>query len=172
MTTVADNLIKYGMTQVGDPYVFGAEGPNAFDCSGLMLFVFEHFGLKLPRTAAQQQRFAKPISGDPRPGDLVFWGAPAHHVALYLGGGKVLSAPHAGAKVRVQDVWGSPTYGRVPGVVTSPTVAAATGAVMPVALGIDSALKNMAAAGRLLLFAGAGLALVGLGLWRITKGES
>jgi hypothetical protein len=171
VTTIADTLIKYGLTQVGDPYVYGAEGPNAFDCSGLMLYVFEHFGLKLPRTAAQQQKFAKPVTGDPRPGDLVFWGAPAHHVALYVGGGKVLSAPHAGADVRVQDVWGSPTYGRVPGIVNNPTAAAAAGAVLPVALGIDDALKNMADTGRLVLFIAAGLALVGLGLWSITKGD-
>jgi hypothetical protein len=172
VTTLADSLIKYGMTQVGDPYVFGAEGPSAFDCSGLMLFVFEHFGLKLPRTAAQQQRFAKPVTGAPRPGDLVFWGAPAHHVALYVGGGKVLSAPHAGANVRVQDVWGSPTYGRVPGVLSNPTVAAGAGAVLPVALGIDTALGNLAASGRVLMFVAGGLALVGLGLWSITKGDS
>ena len=169
--TTADAVIKYGMTQIGDPYVYGAEGPNAFDCSGLMLYVFEHFGIHLPRTAAQQQKYVTPVSS-PRPGDLVFWGAPAHHVALYVGGGKVLSAPHTGAKVRVQDVWGSPTYGRVKGVNTSPTAAAAAGAVMPVALGIDDALTNMASAGRTLLFAGLGLGLVGLGLWVSLKGET
>lgn len=170
MTTTADTLIQYGMTQVGDPYVYGAEGPNAFDCSGLMLYIFEHFGLKLPRTAAQQQRYVSKVSA-PRPGDLVFWGAPAHHVALYVGGGKVLSAPHTGAKVRVQDIWGSPTYGRVKGVLGNPTVTAAAGAVLPVALGIDDALANMAATGRTLLFAGLGLGLLGLGLWVTVKGE-
>lgn len=171
MTTTADSLIQYGMTQVGDPYVYGAEGPNAFDCSGLMLYIFEHFGVKLPRTAAQQQKYASPVS-TPRPGDLVFWGAPAHHVALYLGGGKVLSAPHTGAKVRVQDVWGNPTYGRVKGVVSNPTATAAAGAVLPVALGIDDALAKLTTSGRLLLFVAGGLGLVGLGLWVSLKGDS
>ena len=170
MPTTADNLIKYGMTQVGDPYVFGAEGPNAFDCSGLMLYVFEKFGLKLPRTAAQQQKFVKPIA-EPKPGDLVFWGAPAHHVALYVGGGKVLSAPHAGARVRVQNVWGKPTYGRVPGVLTNQTVNTVAGAVLPVGGAIDDAIGNLASNSRVIVFTVGGLVLVGLGLWRITKGD-
>jgi cell wall-associated NlpC family hydrolase len=106
------SIIASGMKQLGKPYIFGNEGPNSFDCSGLMQFIFGKNGVKLPRTAAQQQKFAKRVS-KPVPGDLVFYGYPAHHVALYLGNGKMLAAPHAGANVRVQPVYGSPTYGRI-----------------------------------------------------------
>jgi cell wall-associated NlpC family hydrolase len=106
------SIIAAGMKQLGKPYVFGDEGPNTFDCSGLMQFIFKKNGIKLPRTAAQQQKVAKRVS-KPQPGDLVFYGYPAHHVALYLGNGKMLAAPHSGANVRVQPVYGKPTYGRI-----------------------------------------------------------
>jgi len=106
------SIIASGMKQLGKPYVFGDEGPNTFDCSGLMQFIFKKNGISLPRTAAQQQKVAKRV-GKPVAGDLVFYGYPAHHVALYLGNGKMLAAPHAGANVRVQPVYGKPTYGRI-----------------------------------------------------------
>jgi cell wall-associated NlpC family hydrolase len=106
------SIISSGMKELGKPYIYGNEGPNSFDCSGLMQYIFKENGIKLPRTAAQQQRAAKRVS-NPRPGDLVFYGYPAHHVALYLGNGKMLAAPHSGANVRVQPVYGNPTYGRI-----------------------------------------------------------
>ncbi|MFY3742119.1 MAG: cell wall-associated NlpC family hydrolase [Candidatus Nitrosomirales archaeon] len=109
---ISSSIIRSGMKQLGKPYVFGAEGPGTFDCSGLMQYIFGNNGVRLPRTAAQQQRVAKRVN-NPQPGDLVFYGYPAHHVALYLGNGKMLAAPHSGAVVRVQPVYGSPTYGRV-----------------------------------------------------------
>lgn len=109
---VVGSIIASGMKEVGKPYVFGNEGPNSFDCSGLMQFIFKKNGVKLPRTAAQQQRASTRVK-TPRPGDLVFYGNPAHHVALYLGNGKMLAAPHSGANVRVQPVYGNPTYGRI-----------------------------------------------------------
>lgn len=105
-------IISSGMKQLGKPYIFGNEGPSSFDCSGLMQYIFKQNGVKLPRTAAQQQRVAKRVKS-PVAGDLVFYGYPAHHVALYLGNGKMLAAPHSGANVRVQPVYGNPTYGRI-----------------------------------------------------------
>ncbi len=111
-TGKSSSIISSGMQQLGKPYIFGDEGPGSFDCSGLMQFIFGKNGVKLPRTAAQQQQAATRVS-NPVPGDLVFYGYPAHHVALYLGNGKMLAAPHSGANVRVQPVYGSPTYGRV-----------------------------------------------------------
>lgn len=105
-------VIAWGKAELGKPYVFGANGPSKFDCSGLMQYIFGKSGVKLPRTAAQQQRYATPTN-KPRAGDLVFYGKPAHHVALYLGNGKMLAAPHTGANVRIQSVYGNPTFGRV-----------------------------------------------------------
>ncbi len=102
-----DDLIAYGLGEVGKPYVYGAEGPSTFDCSGLMQFVFAHVGINLPRTADQQYRSTKRVSS-PLPGDLVFYvdrAGRATHVSLYLGGGKMLEAPHTGADVRVRDMY-------------------------------------------------------------------
>lgn len=115
--SVLDKILETAVAQVGDPYVYGAEGPNSFDCSGLTQYAYGAGGINLPRTARAQQDYVKPVS-DPQPGDLVFWGDPAHHVGIYVGGGQVLDAPRTGEKVKIRAVWGSPTYGRVPGVET------------------------------------------------------
>lgn len=109
------DAISIAQAQIGKPYSYGAEGPSAFDCSGLVQWVYAHVGITLPRTAAAQQD-ATTVTGKPRPGDLVFYGNPAHHVAIYLGAGKQIAAPHTGAKVQIQDVYsGVSNYGRVKG---------------------------------------------------------
>lgn len=170
MTKVQD-LITYAQAEIGKPYVFGDEGPNSFDCSGLMQWVYAKVGLKLPRTAAQQQAAAKPVSAaQALPGDLVFWGAPAHHVGLYIGGGKMIAAPHSGAKVRVQDVYGTPTYGRVAGLGTSLANALSPGDEIVGELKNDvrEILDRVRGDALQLAAVMAGLALVGLGLWRIS----
>lgn len=126
-----DDVITAAERELGRPYVYGAEGPNTFDCSGLMQFVFSQVGISLPRTAAQQQAATTRVSS-PMPGDLVFWGSPAYHVALYIGGGKIIAAPHSGTVVQIQDVWGKPSgYGRVKGLGTAlaPAVGVTTAAV-------------------------------------------
>lgn len=167
----ADSIIAYGMQELGKPYVFGDEGPNAFDCSGLMQWIFGKAGITLPRTAAQQQRVAKIVT-NPVPGDLVFYGAPATHVALYLGNGRMLAAPNSRAKVRVQDVYGSPTYGRIAGAGTG-TVAQNVGAVTsPISFGVGEALDKLADSGKILMITGAGAALVLVGLWVAVKGHT
>jgi hypothetical protein len=166
-----DQLIGYAESELGKPYVYGNEGPNSFDCSGLMQYVFGMVGIKLPRTAAQQQRFATKVS-NPVPGDLVFYGNPAHHVALYIGNGKQIAAPHTGATVAIQNVntGGNPTYGRVSGLgalvgaVFAP-VADVTGQVVSAA---GSVLDWAGPVRRIIIEAGGiltGLALVGAGLW-------
>lgn len=113
--TAAPNIertIGLGLQQIGKAYVFGDEGPNTFDCSGLMQWIFGKNGVRLPRTAAEQQRFAAPTKNPVR-GDLVFYGYPAYHVGLYLGNGKMLVAPQPGMKVQVQNVYGNPTFGKI-----------------------------------------------------------
>lgn len=171
--TRADQVITYGMAEVGRPYVFGAEGPNAFDCSGLMEYIFAKVGVKLPRTAAAQQDYAQPVSGTPRPGDLVFYGDPAHHVGLYVGGGRMLAAPHSGARVQVQNVYSGAEYRRVPEL---GGISGAVGAVIspvsnPVQEAASSLLGSMEATARTVLVAAGGVALVALGAWQATKGE-
>lgn len=164
-----DSIIAYGLAEVGKPYIYGAEGPNAFDCSGLMQYIFAKSGVSLPRTAAQQQKVATPVSA-PRIGDLVFWGAPADHVALYVGDNRVLSAPQPGENVRVQSIWGSPTYGRIAGAGTpaGPVVSTVGNVASTVGLSLTDFLGGFRDKAIVLLVATAGLALLGLGAWRIT----
>lgn len=103
--------------QVGTPYRWGANTPGVgFDCSGLVWFALTATGMRnVPRTAATLQTWATPVaSSNARPGDLVFYGAPAHHVGIYLGAGVLLNAPFTGARVRRDPVAAGATFGRVP----------------------------------------------------------
>ncbi|MFB7596265.1 NlpC/P60 family protein [Streptomyces sp. NPDC056160] len=90
---------------LGRPYVWGASGPSGFDCSGLMQWSYAQAGVHLPRTS-QEQRYAGrqvPLS-QARPGDLVVYRSDASHVAMYVGGGRVIHAPYPGAPVRYDPV--------------------------------------------------------------------
>lgn len=90
---------------LGRPYVWGATGPNGFDCSGLMQWAYAQAGVGLPRTS-QEQRFAGrqvPLS-QAKPGDLVVYRSDASHVGMYVGGGRVIHAPYPGAVVRYDSV--------------------------------------------------------------------
>lgn len=90
---------------LGRPYVWGANGPAGFDCSGLTQWAYAQAGVQLPRTS-QEQRYAGrqvPFS-QMRPGDLVVYRSDAGHVAMYMGNGQVIHAPHPGAPVRYDPV--------------------------------------------------------------------
>lgn len=104
--------IKAGYTKLGRPYVWGAEGPNAFDCSGLVQWAFAQAGVSMPRVTDQQFLTGKHLSyAQARQGDLLFWRndptAPNYvsHVAIYLGQGKMLVAPHTGDVVKIENVY-------------------------------------------------------------------
>ncbi len=97
--------------QVGKPYMWGATGPDAFDCSGLMQWAYAQAGIRLPRVAAQQFFAGAHVKlSDARPGDLLFYRYdPTNpnyidHVTMYLGDGKMLAAPHTGTVVQVEPV--------------------------------------------------------------------
>ena len=108
---VVDTAKQY----LGVPYVWGGANPSGFDCSGLTSYVYAKVGLSIPRTASQQQRFLSSTT-TPVPGDLVFFGSPAYHVAIYLSPGLELAAPYPGQVVRIQPIWGTVSnYGHFAG---------------------------------------------------------
>ncbi|WP_228977664.1 C40 family peptidase [Streptomyces sp. DH12] len=90
---------------VGKPYVWGANGPDGFDCSGLTQWSYAQAGVGLPRTSQAQRGAGRhvPLS-EARPGDLVTYRSDASHVAMYMGNGQVVHAPYPGAPVRYDPV--------------------------------------------------------------------
>ena len=95
--------------QIGDPYKYGADGPNAFDCSGLVLFVYRKaVGIHVQHLATAEYRKSTPITrSQARRGDLVFFhkGKNIYHAAIYAGHGRVLHAPHPGSHVQIDPIW-------------------------------------------------------------------
>lgn len=103
--------------QLGKPYQWGATGPGSYDCSGLVQQAFAAAGVALPRTSSQQwSAGSHPVDTGVQPGDLLFWSngadpATIHHVAIYLGSGYMIAAPHTGTVVQVQPVYYSGFFG-------------------------------------------------------------
>jgi cell wall-associated NlpC family hydrolase len=110
-SVAVQRAIAYAKAQLGKPYQWGAAGPGSFDCSGLTLQAWARGGKSLPHySVAQFAQSTRVSMADARPGDLLFWssnGAPSgiHHVALYLGGGQFIEAPHTGANVRYNSIY-------------------------------------------------------------------
>ena len=114
----AQAIILSAKQYLGVPYVWGGTTPSGFDCSGLMQWVFAQNGISIPRVSQAQQASAKEIPlNEVQPGDLVFWGRPAHHVALYVGDGYFIHAPQPGDVVKLTHVSWYPfeSVGRVLG---------------------------------------------------------
>ena len=102
----AGKAVSTAAAQIGDPYQWGAEGPDRFDCSGLTMYAWASAGVSLPHSSRAQYASLPHVSlSNLAPGDLVFSGSPIHHVAIYEGGGTVIAAPHSGEHVRRQSVW-------------------------------------------------------------------
>ncbi|MGW6138137.1 NlpC/P60 family protein [Streptomyces sp. NPDC055140] len=109
-----DTALAYAVNQIGKPYVWGAEGPAAFDCSGLTSKAWEHAGESIPRTSQEQwARLPRVPLNELRPGDLVVYFPEATHVAMYLGDGMVVQAPRPGARVKVSPIAANPLLGAV-----------------------------------------------------------
>ena len=85
--------------------MWAASGPSSFDCSGLTMYAWGRAGVSLPHSSRMQQGSGQRVSLSAlKPGDLVFYGSPVHHVALYVGGGQVIHAPQSGDVVRYASV--------------------------------------------------------------------
>jgi peptidoglycan DL-endopeptidase CwlO len=99
-------VIRYAQAQVGKPYVWGADGPDSFDCSGLTMKAWAQAGLSLPHSAAAQSTIGRRVSrSELQPGDLIFRYSPISHVALYVGNGMQVAATHTGSTVKLQDAF-------------------------------------------------------------------
>jgi cell wall-associated NlpC family hydrolase len=96
---------QFACKQIGKTYVWDADGPNSYDCSGLTLASWRSVGVTLPHNAYQQKQQTKSVSyADLKPGDLVFYYSDVHHVVIYVGKGWVVSAPTFGEDVQMQKI--------------------------------------------------------------------
>lgn len=117
----AEIAVRTALAQVGKPYQWAGAGPNAFDCSGLMMYAWQAAGVSLAHyTVSQYQETTRISEGQLQPGDLVFYdtgsGAEPGHVTMYIGGGQVITADSPGTTIRVVGLtWdGTPMgFGRV-----------------------------------------------------------
>jgi cell wall-associated NlpC family hydrolase len=106
--------VQYALAQVGDAYVYGAAGPNAFDCSGLTMMAWAQAGVALPHSSSAQFGSGPHVaSGDLQPGDLVFYYSPISHVGIYIGNGMIVHAANPSTGVVVSGVFSMPYSGAV-----------------------------------------------------------
>ncbi|MFJ3227815.1 NlpC/P60 family protein [Streptomyces sp. NPDC086783] len=104
--TTADKAIAFARAQVGKPYVWGATGPDSYDCSGLTQAAWKAAGVSLPRTTWDQVDAGTTVPlSDIKPGDLVFFYDDISHVGLYIGNGMMIHAPKPGAYVREESIY-------------------------------------------------------------------
>jgi cell wall-associated NlpC family hydrolase len=113
-TNVETHALRAALTQRGKPYLWGAAGPDSFDCSGLIVWAYAQEGISLPHYTGSLWNDGEHISRDNlEPGDLVFFDADISHVGIYLGNGLMVDAPHSGSVVRVEAVWWGQYVGAV-----------------------------------------------------------
>lgn len=110
----AKTAVDFAMAQVGKPYVYGASGPSAYDCSGLTMAAWGAAGVSLPHSASAQMSSGTPVSESQlQPGDLVFYYSPVSHVGMYIGGGKIVNAENPSAGIVVTGLHTMPMTGAV-----------------------------------------------------------
>jgi cell wall-associated NlpC family hydrolase len=108
----AGQAVRFAYAQLGKPYQWGGSGPGAYDCSGLTSAAWRAAGVSLPHNSTRQWHAVNPISrAELRQGDLVFYYADIHHVAMYVGAGRVVHAPNYGERIRVDRMGYAPIYG-------------------------------------------------------------
>ncbi|MEU6748071.1 NlpC/P60 family protein [Spirillospora sp. NPDC046719] len=110
----AAEALRYAMSKLGSPYVWGAAGPTTFDCSGLTMWAYKQVGINLPHYTGSQWNAGTHVSeSQMQPGDLIFFYSDLHHMGMYVGGGKMIHAPHTGDVVRIASLAGRPIAGVV-----------------------------------------------------------
>ena len=110
----AAEALRLALSQLGKPYVWGADGPNSYDCSGLTMWAYAQVGINLPHyTGSQWNAGAHVGRDDLQPGDLVFFYSDLHHVGLYIGDGQMVHAPQTGDVVKIAPIGGRPFAGGV-----------------------------------------------------------
>lgn len=110
----AGAAVQYALAQVGDAYVYGAAGPDAFDCSGLTMMAWAQAGVSLPHSSSAQMGSGTPVSQSQlAPGDLVFYYSPVSHVGIYIGNGQIVHAANPSTGVQVAPVFSMPYSGAV-----------------------------------------------------------
>ncbi|WP_072691594.1 C40 family peptidase [Rhodococcus marinonascens] len=106
------SALQAALTRIGDPYVWGASGPNEFDCSGLVVWAYNQIGRTLPRSSQAQASGGMPVSRDAlQAGDLVLFYDDASHVGIYAGNGNIVHASTYGVPVKVESMATFPFYG-------------------------------------------------------------
>ena len=102
---VRTSAMQKALGKIGSPYRYGAAGPNAFDCSGLVNWAYRSSGKSLPRSSQALARIGTPVSKSAlQPGDLVFFYKPVSHVGIYIGNGKIVHASNRKSPVKVSDM--------------------------------------------------------------------
>ena len=108
----AQAAVDAALSQLGKPYEWAAEGPDSYDCSGLTLWAWAHAGVSLPHNSGMQYAATPRVDrSDWQPGDLLFFGSPIHHVAMYIGNGQMVEAPYTGSQVRINSAFRSDYVG-------------------------------------------------------------
>jgi cell wall-associated NlpC family hydrolase len=108
----AKKAVATALAQIGDPYVWGAAGPNSFDCSGLTSYAWASAGVALPHSSAAQYGVGRKISrSEVRAGDLVFFYQPIHHVGLAINNTQMVHASTFGVPVKIENIDSSPYVG-------------------------------------------------------------
>ncbi|MDP9864400.1 MULTISPECIES: C40 family peptidase [Streptosporangium] len=110
----AAEAARWALSQQLKPYVWGAEGPNSFDCSGLVMWAYQKVGISLPHYTGDQWTAGTHISKEQlRPGDLVFFYSDLHHVGIYIGAGLMVHAPQTGDVIHIASIENRPFAGGV-----------------------------------------------------------
>jgi uncharacterized protein YycO len=129
-----NDVVAAAKKYLGTPYVFGSTNPDkGLDCSALVQRAYKDLGIKLPRISSDQAKVGTKVDGlsAAKPGDILAFGSPVHHVAIYLGHNKMIAAPKPGDHVKIQSVYEKPTHIRR---VIGTEAAAGASAVRPASL--------------------------------------
>ena len=110
-SATAQVAVDTALAQLGDPYIWAAAGPDAFDCSGLTQFAYAAAGISLPHSSNMQSTMGTYVAkADLQPGDLVFFYTPVSHVGMYIGNGQMVHAPTTGSVVKIVSLDAMPDY--------------------------------------------------------------